>query len=60
MGPKQREMDGVVERVFTRMSERDAKEGRKTLIVMVGDHGMTDVSLARVAADRAKGAVGLG
>jgi ethanolaminephosphotransferase len=44
MGPKQREMDGVMERLFTRLGERDATEGRKSLIVMVGDHGMTDVS----------------
>jgi len=44
MGPKQREMDGAIEQLFTRLGERDEKEGRKSLIVLVGDHGMTDVS----------------
>lgn len=43
MKPKQREMDAVYERLFTRLGERDKVEGRKSLIVLVGDHGMSEL-----------------
>lgn len=36
-------MDKVVEQLFTRLGERDEAEGRRSLIVLVGDHGMTEL-----------------
>lgn len=43
MKPKQREMDDVYRRLFTRLQERDKIEGRRSLIVLVGDHGMSEL-----------------
>lgn len=45
MKPKQREMDQVFERLFKAMSTRDEQDGEKSLLVLIGDHGMTEVSL---------------
>ncbi|GAA6063504.1 hypothetical protein JCM10212_004766 [Sporobolomyces blumeae] len=42
MGPKQEEMDDVVRRVFETLQRRDEKDGGKSLLVLVGDHGMTE------------------
>ena len=42
MAPKQREMDKVVETIYRGISERDRLEGRRTLMVLLGDHGMTE------------------
>lgn len=44
MAPKQVEMDGVIKRVHDYSYHKDAQDGEKSLIVVVGDHGMTDVS----------------
>lgn len=48
MRPKQEEMDGVFERLYTAMEERDREDGGKSLLVMIGDHGMTEVRFYRV------------
>lgn len=45
MGPKQAEMDDVVRRVFEYLEEQDGCDGKKSLMVLVGDHGMTEVCL---------------
>ncbi|GAA5962537.1 hypothetical protein JCM3765_003721 [Sporobolomyces pararoseus] len=42
MGPKQREMDTVFERLFRAMELRDQQDGGKSLLVLIGDHGMTE------------------
>ena len=39
--PKLKEMDGKIEEVCEWVRGRDAQDGRKTLILMMGDHGMT-------------------
>lgn len=44
MAPKQIEMDGVVERVYRYLEQQDQRDGEKSLLVIVGDHGMTEVS----------------
>jgi len=36
-------MDGVFERLYRAMEERDRADGEKSLLVMIGDHGMTEV-----------------
>lgn len=41
MQPKQREMDGIIERIY-KSFDTNARE--RTLIVVCGDHGMNDVS----------------
>jgi len=40
MKPKQREMDGIIERMYNSFS-MNGKE--RTLMVVCGDHGMNDV-----------------
>ncbi|GAA6004814.1 hypothetical protein JCM11491_002242 [Sporobolomyces phaffii] len=42
MRPKQQEMDRVFERFYKSMEERDARDGGKSLLVLIGDHGMTE------------------
>lgn len=44
MKPKQQEMDDVIERVYKSLLKKDRESGEKSLIIVVGDHGMTDVS----------------
>lgn len=39
--PKLREMDAKIREVYDWAAGRDADDGRKTLILMMGDHGMT-------------------
>lgn len=43
MAPKQREMDAVIKRVFEYLEKQDAIDGQCSLLVLVGDHGMTEV-----------------
>ncbi|TNY18613.1 alkaline-phosphatase-like protein [Rhodotorula diobovata] len=42
MAPKQVEMDEVVERIYRYLENRDAEDGQRSLLVVVGDHGMTE------------------
>ncbi|GJN89792.1 hypothetical protein Rhopal_002781-T1 [Rhodotorula paludigena] len=42
MPPKQREMDHVVKRIYERLEQRDLEDGERSLLVLVGDHGMTE------------------
>ncbi|GAA6005439.1 mannose-ethanolamine phosphotransferase LAS21 [Rhodotorula paludigena] len=42
MPPKQREMDKVVKRIYERLEQRDFEDGERSLLVLVGDHGMTE------------------
>ncbi|GAA5837514.1 hypothetical protein JCM3766R1_006829 [Sporobolomyces carnicolor] len=42
MGPKQREMDAVFEKLYLATRERDRRDRGKTLLVLVGDHGMSE------------------
>jgi hypothetical protein len=44
MDPKQREMDDVIRRVYEGLDRRDREDGGRSLLVLVGDHGMTEVS----------------
>lgn len=43
MPAKQVEMDRVIERIFQSLKQRDQLEGKESLIVVVGDHGMTEM-----------------
>jgi ethanolaminephosphotransferase len=38
MGPKQREMDDIVSRLYSYLSKVDGR----SLLVVLGDHGMTE------------------
>ena len=40
MQPKQREMDGIIEKIYNSLT---TKTRERTLIVICGDHGMNDV-----------------
>ncbi|GAA5950803.1 hypothetical protein JCM21900_002023 [Sporobolomyces salmonicolor] len=42
MAPKQTEMDGIVQRLYEALEERDRSDGRRSLLVLAGDHGMTE------------------
>lgn len=42
MGPKQIEMDKIVELIYTKLAAKDAEEGRSSLLIVLGDHGMAD------------------
>jgi len=39
--PKLKEMDHKIEDVYTRIAQRDSQDGKKTLMLVMGDHGMT-------------------
>lgn len=39
--PKLREMDSKIQEVYDWVVQKDSADGRKTLILMMGDHGMT-------------------
>lgn len=43
MAPKQREMDDVIQRLYEYSKKRDAEDGGRSLLIVVGDHGMTEV-----------------
>ncbi|GAA5889616.1 hypothetical protein JCM8208_001076 [Rhodotorula glutinis] len=42
MAPKHVEMDNVVERIYRHLERRDEADGQRSLLVLVGDHGMTE------------------
>ncbi|MBW0513396.1 hypothetical protein O181_053111 [Austropuccinia psidii MF-1] len=42
MGPKQQQLDQAIAQIFQRLSVHDAVSGQKSLLVVAGDHGMTD------------------
>ncbi|GAA5854592.1 hypothetical protein JCM8547_004901 [Rhodosporidiobolus lusitaniae] len=42
MPPKQREMDRVIKRLYQYLERRDEEDGKKSLLVVIGDHGMTE------------------
>ncbi|KAH9825208.1 alkaline-phosphatase-like protein [Melampsora americana] len=42
MGPKQSQLDNVISRLYLKASSDFAETGLKTLLVVAGDHGMTD------------------
>lgn len=42
MIPKLQEMDSVIRRVYEGLVERDARDGTKSVMIILGDHGMTD------------------
>ena len=39
--PKLREMDGKVQEIYDWITQKDSEDGKKTLLLMMGDHGMT-------------------
>ncbi|BGP31201.1 major facilitator super transporter protein [Rhodotorula toruloides] len=45
MPPKQQEMDRVVGRIYRDLERRDTEDGQRSLLVLVGDHGMTEALL---------------
>ena len=42
VGPKLEEMNQAIEYIYRSVEEKDAKHGSKTLLVICGDHGMSD------------------
>lgn len=42
MPAKQKEMDHVVELIYRELVEKDKKDGKKSLFLVCGDHGMTE------------------
>ncbi|KAG0148327.1 hypothetical protein CROQUDRAFT_41588 [Cronartium quercuum f. sp. fusiforme G11] len=42
MGPKQTQLDHTISRIYKKLSDDDTASGRKSLLVVAGDHGMTD------------------
>ena len=42
MGPKQEELDMALARIFNHISRQDRETNQNTLLVVAGDHGMTD------------------
>ncbi|GAA6005051.1 hypothetical protein JCM10207_008493 [Rhodosporidiobolus poonsookiae] len=42
MPQKQAEMDDVIQRLYSHLAERDQADGKRSLLVVVGDHGMTE------------------
>ncbi|GAA5822035.1 hypothetical protein JCM11251_004836 [Rhodosporidiobolus azoricus] len=42
MPPKQREMDEIIKHLYTNLEEKDKADGKRSLLVVVGDHGMTE------------------
>ncbi|KAJ2162531.1 major facilitator super transporter protein [Coemansia sp. RSA 552] len=43
MEPKQREMDSVVERIHKTIQRQDEELGRRSLLVVLGDHAMNEI-----------------
>ncbi|CAM1309020.1 PIGG (predicted) [Pycnogonum litorale] len=39
---KLREMDQVIERIYSKLRTKDADDGKKTVVIICGDHGMSD------------------
>ena len=44
MPAKQREMDNIIERLYDYLAKQDEIDGGTSLLVVVGDHGMTEVN----------------
>ncbi|KAH9460025.1 hypothetical protein MJO28_004313 [Puccinia striiformis f. sp. tritici] len=42
MAPKQEQLDLAIHRVFDGITKQDLKSGQNTLLLVAGDHGMTD------------------
>ena len=42
VAPKLREMDDVVRRLFEYLLVQDERDGKRSLLVLCGDHGMSD------------------
>lgn len=42
MKPKQQEMDKIIRMVYETLKRKDEEEGRSSLILILGDHGMAD------------------
>ncbi len=42
MGPKQQEMDEIIRKIYRTLQQKDIEDGRKSLIIALGDHGMAD------------------
>lgn len=40
--PKLQEMDGIIERLYDGLKRKDEMDGKKTLLIVLGDHGMTE------------------
>ncbi|KAM0788708.1 hypothetical protein ACM66B_002803 [Microbotryomycetes sp. NB124-2] len=40
---KQAEMDDVIKRLYEHLAEQDSRDGGNSLIVLTGDHGMTEI-----------------
>lgn len=43
MAPKQREMDEIVARIYSRIQVNDLANATSTLFILLGDHGMNEV-----------------
>jgi predicted AlkP superfamily pyrophosphatase or phosphodiesterase len=40
---KHKEMDAIIKNIYELLQEKDRQEGKKSLILVAGDHGMADV-----------------
>jgi len=49
---KQREMDSVLQKLYTSAESLLTNNGTRTLIVLVGDHGMNEVSIKPLCANK--------
>lgn len=43
MRPKLKEMDGIVEMVYNSLKAQSETNPRRSLVILCGDHGMTEV-----------------
>lgn len=41
---KHKEMDGIIKSIYELLQEKDRHDGKKSLILVAGDHGMADVT----------------
>lgn len=45
MVPKQKEMDGIVEKIHRKITEVDSTRSLPTLFILCSDHGMNEVHI---------------
>lgn len=45
MGPKIRELDGILQRVYATLKQQDMENGSRSLLVLCSDHGMNEVDI---------------
>lgn len=45
MGPKHKEMDSIIKNIYELLREKDSLDGKRSLILVAGDHGMADVTI---------------